>query len=191
MHLSAALISRILLLVIIAPISLFLFSSFSSFPVSSLPLLLLLLPSSTLSSPPLSTIYPPFSTLNSPHILSLTFSLPPRLSHLVSLSSYSLFHPRLSPPIPPLILVSLTQLEAAAAQPFSAPSLKSLRLGTMFPSIEGLNKDKNKKREEEEGDLFTVANAVKSRGGLSDPYEMNVDQEVRVIGCEPLIECFR
>ena len=53
----------------------------------------------------------------------------------------------------------------------------------MFPSIENLNKEKNKRKEEVQGDLFTIANAVKSRGGYSDPYELNVEQEVRSLDC--------
>ena len=59
----------------------------------------------------------------------------------------------------------------------------------MFPSIENLNKEKNKRKEEVQGDLFTIANAVKSRGGYSDPYELNIEQEVRSLDCDCTCDC--
>ena len=53
-----------------------------------------------------------------------------------------------------------------------------MRLNSMFPSIENLNKERNKKKEEENGELFMKALGIRSRGGLSDPYEQNVQEEV-------------
>ena len=53
-----------------------------------------------------------------------------------------------------------------------------MRLNTKFPSIENLNKERNKKKEEENGELFLKAIEIRSRGGISDPYEQNVQEEV-------------
>ena len=51
----------------------------------------------------------------------------------------------------------------------------------MFPSIESIKKEKNVMKEELDVELFSKATAIKSRGGFSDPYEQNVQDEVTFV----------
>jgi hypothetical protein len=81
-------------------------------------------------------------------------------------------------------------MEAMEGIPYSNHSLKSLREGTLFPSIEAAHREKNKRRERENEDLFSHAKAIRKRGGIADPFEPDLDEEIKRMRNEELLQDF-
>jgi hypothetical protein len=70
-------------------------------------------------------------------------------------------------------------VEAYKQVAFSAHSLKTQNRGTMFPSIEAARRAQHKQMEEDQPDLYVLANVVKRRGGQADPFGPSVEEEIR------------
>lgn len=79
-----------------------------------------------------------------------------------------------------------TELEITKKIPFSSHCQKSIRSGTLFPSLQHSIQEKNQKIEEN-GDLYREATNVLKRGGDALHFEPALDDLIKQVIISPLV----